>query len=333
MSLLKEYCEDKKIAYEECGKLVIAVDDGERPALERIRQRATENGVPGLRPVTAAEIREIEPHSAGVAGLHSPHTAITDFVAVTQAYADDVVAAGGSVRLGTPVTGISQQRGAVQVTAGGEQLEFDRLVICAGLQSDIVARWAGDDAEPAIMPFRGEYFTLVPEKASLVNGLIYPVPDPNYPFLGVHFTRRVGGYVDVGPNAVLAFAREGYRRRDISLRELKDTLTWPGFPHIAKQHWRMGAGEYAGSFSRRLFMNRARKYLPEIGNADVVRAPAGVRAQAVDRDGSLVDDFRINHLGAITAVRNAPSPAATSSLAIAEYVGDQVLKHSGSSTA
>lgn len=329
--LLKEYCEEKKLPYEECGKLVVAVDDGERPALEKIRQRATENGVPGLRTVDAAEIREIEPHSAGVAGLHSPHTAITDYVAVTQAYADDVVAAGGAVRLGMEVTGITQERGAVQVTAGGERLEFDRLVICAGLQSDTVAAWAGDDAEPAIMPFRGEYFTLVPERTSLVNGLIYPVPDPVYPFLGVHFTRRIGGFVDVGPNAVLALAREGYRRRDISLRELKDVLTWPGFPAIARQHWRMGVGEYAGSLSRRVFMNRARRLLPDITNADVVRAPAGIRAQAVARNGAFLDDFRINHLGAITAVRNAPSPAATSSLAIAEYVGDEVVKHTGSS--
>lgn len=332
VALLKEFCAEKKLPYEECGKLVVAVDSSELPALDRIKARATENGVPGLRAVSAAEIREIEPNAAGVAGLHSPHTAITDFVAVTQAYADDVVAAGGSVRLGRPVTSISQRSGTVQVIAGGELLVFDRLVICAGLQSDVVARWAGDTAEPAIIPFRGEYFTLVPEKAALVNGLIYPVPDPNYPFLGVHFTRRVGGYVDVGPNAVLALAREGYRRRDISPRDLAQTLKWPGFRALARQHWRMGMEEYAGSASRRLYLNRARKYVPALGYSDVVPAPAGVRAQAVDRDGSLVDDFRINHLGAITAVRNAPSPAATSSLAIAEYVGDQVIKHAKTSS-
>lgn len=330
VSLLKEYCQAKNLPYEECGKLVVAVDESERPALERIRSRATENQVPGLRSVDAAQIREIEPNATGVAGLHSPQTAITDFVAVCQGFADDVVAAGGQVRLGMPVTRIGQQRGAVQVTAGGEQLEFDRLVICAGLHSDVVARWAGDDAEPAIVPFRGEYFTLVPEKSSLVNGLIYPVPDPDYPFLGVHFTRRVGGAVDVGPNAVLALAREGYRRRDVSLRELRQTLAWPGFRKLARKHWRMGMGEYAGSASRHLYLNRARTYVPVLRDQDVVSAPAGVRAQAVDRDGSLVDDFRIHHLGAVTAVRNAPSPAATSSLAIAEYVGDQVLQHSKS---
>ncbi|HEY6796695.1 MAG TPA: L-2-hydroxyglutarate oxidase [Kineosporiaceae bacterium] len=330
MSLLKEYCQERNLPYDEVGKLVIAVDEGERTALDRLRERARANGVPGLREIGPREIREIEPHAVGVAGLYSPRTAITDFVAVCQAYADDVVAAGGQVLLGTPVARIGQVGGAVQVIAGGENLEFDRLVICAGLQSDTVARWAGDVAEPAIVPFRGEYYTLVQEKASLVNGLIYPVPDPEYPFLGVHFTRRVGGYVDVGPNAVLALAKEGYRRRDISPRELSATLAWPGFRALARKHWRMGMEEYAGSVSRRLYLNRARRYVPELGYDDVVAAPAGVRAQAVDRDGTLVDDFRIHHLGAVTAVRNAPSPAATSSLAIAEHVGEQILAHSQS---
>jgi L-2-hydroxyglutarate oxidase LhgO len=331
MAMLKEYCAEKELPYQECGKLVVAVDDGERGALEKIRQRASENGVPGLRSVDAGGIRELEPHAAGVEALHSPHTAITDFVAITQAYADDVVKAGGSVRLSTPVTRIVQRSGVVDLHTPGELLTFDRLVICAGLQSDVVARWAGDDAEPAIVPFRGEYYTLTPERTSLVNGLIYPVPDPDYPFLGVHFTKRVDGRVDVGPNAVLALAREGYERKNVSLGELKETLAWPGFRTLARKHWRMGVEEMAGSASRKLYMARARKYVPEVGPDDVVPAPSGVRAQAVDRDGSLVDDFRINHLGAVTAVRNAPSPAATSSLAIAEHVGEQVMRHARTS--
>lgn len=325
MAMLKEYCAEKGLPYSECGKLVVAVDDSERPALERIRQRATENGVPALRTVDAAGIKELEPHAAGVEALHSPHTAITDFVAVAQAYGDDVVKAGGSVRLSTPATRIVQRAGVVDVHTPRELFTFDRLVICAGLQSDQVARWAGDDAEPAIVPFRGEYYTLVPERTSLVNGLIYPVPDPNYPFLGVHFTKRVDGRVDVGPNAVLALAREGYDRTSLSLGELKDTLAWPGFRALARKHWKMGVEEMAGSASRKVYMARARKYVPEVGPDDVEPAPAGVRAQAVDRDGSLVDDFRINHLEKVTAVRNAPSPAATSSLAIAEHVGEQVM--------
>jgi len=324
-AMMKEYCAGRDLPYVECGKLVIAVDDSERGALERIRERATENGVPGLRMVGAAGINELEPHAAGVAALHSPQTAITDFVAVAEAFADDLVKAGGSVRLGTPVSRIVQRAGVVDVHTPRELFTFDRLVICAGLQSDVLARWAGDDAEPAIVPFRGEYYRLIPERADLVNGLIYPVPDPNYPFLGVHFTRRVDGGVDVGPNSVLALAREGYERRNVSLGELKDTLAWPGFRALARKHWKMGVEEMAGSASRKLYLGRARKYVPEVGTDDVVPAPSGVRAQAVDRDGSLVDDFRINHIGAVTAVRNAPSPAATAALAIAEFIGERLM--------
>ncbi len=338
VALLKEFCAEHAVPYDECGKLVVAVDDGERPALERIRERATANAVPGLRSVDAAGLREIEPHAAGVAALHSPHTAITDFVAVTRALAAEVETAGGRVLLGREVTGIERAGAAgeqVTVTTrrsglsradDGERFTADRLVVCAGLQSDVVARWAGDDAGPAIVPFRGEYYALRPERTDLVRGLIYPVPDPTYPFLGVHFTRRVDGRVDVGPNAVLALAREGYRRRDLAVRDLRDTLAWPGFRSLARTHWRMGLQEMAGSASRVLFMRRAQRYVPAVGAADVVHAPAGVRAQAVDRDGSLVDDFRISDLGPVLAVRNAPSPAATSSLAIAEHVAATLLE-------
>ncbi len=193
-------------------------------------------------------------------------------------------------------------------------------MLCAGLQSDTLAAAAGDDASPAIVPFRGEYFRLVPGRTDLVRGLVYPVPDPAYPFLGVHFTPRVDGTVDIGPNAVLATAREGYRRRDVDLGELWRTLRWPGSRDLFRQHWRAGLGEMHGSLSKRAYVATARAYLPALRAADVVRAPAGVRAQAVDRDGSLVDDFRISRLGPVTAVRNAPSPAATSSLAIAEHI-------------
>jgi (S)-2-hydroxyglutarate dehydrogenase len=324
VGLLREYCQEKGLPYDECGKLVVAVDSSELPALQRIRARALENGVPGLRELDAAGLREIEPHAAGVAALHSPHTAITDYVAVASALADDVRAAGGVVEFGCAVDGIAQRGRGVEVSAGPRTLAFDRLVICAGLQSDRVARWAGDDAGPAIVPFRGEYFRLRPEREKLVHGLIYPVPDPDYPFLGVHFTKRVGGGVDLGPNAVLAFAREGYTRTSINPRELLETLRWPGFRRLAARHWRTGAEELAGSLSTSLYLRFAQKYVPEVTKADLVRAPAGVRAQAVDADGGLVDDFRISSLGRVTAVRNAPSPAATSSLAIAEYVTDRL---------
>jgi L-2-hydroxyglutarate oxidase LhgO len=213
VGLLQEYCQEKGLPYDECGKLVVAIDDSERPALERIRERATANGVPDLRWLGGDELREIEPHGAGVAALHSPRTAITDFVRVAEAYADDVRAAGGVIRLGFRVTGIRQVAGRVEVRSAREALRFDRLVVCAGLQSDVVATWAGDDPGPAIVPFRGEYYRLRPERTHLVRGLIYPVPNPEYPFLGVHFTKRVTGGVDLGPNAVLAFAREGTRGR------------------------------------------------------------------------------------------------------------------------
>jgi L-2-hydroxyglutarate oxidase LhgO len=322
--LLREYCQEKGLPYEECGKLVVAVDQSERAGLERIRDRALTNGVPGLRELDAAGLREVEPHAAGVAALHSPRTAITDYVAVAQAFADDVRAAGGSIEFGIAVEGIAQRGRGVEVRSGPRTVAFDRLVVCAGLQSDRVARWAGDEPGPAIVPFRGEYFRLVPERTSLVRGLIYPVPDPEYPFLGVHFTRRVGGGVDLGPNAVLAFAREGYTRTTIRPRDLADTLRWPGFRRLARRHWRMGAMELAGSLSTSLYLRSARRYVPEVSAADLMPAPAGVRAQAVDADGGLVDDFRVSTLGRVLAVRNAPSPAATSSLAIAEHIAERM---------
>lgn len=319
-SLMRDYCVEKGIPFDEVGKLVIAADDDEVAGLREIERRSQENQVPGLRWLDAEALRDVEPNAVGVAALHSPRTAITDFQAVTRAYADDVVSAGGIVRLGVTVTGIGQESGRARVTTSDGSFTADHVIVCAGLHADRVAALAGDTDDPVIVPFRGEYLDLLPHKRDLVNGLIYPVPDPDYPFLGVHFTRRVDGGLDIGPNAVLAFAREGYRRGDIDLADLMATLRWPGFRRLARQHWRMGLGEMAGSASRRVFVRRAQRYVPAITAADVVPAHAGVRAQAVDRDGGLVDDFRIHHVGAVTAVRNAPSPAATSSLAIAEHV-------------
>lgn len=324
VGLLKEYCEDRGLPYEECGKVVVARDASELAALDEIERRATANGVPGLRRLTGGALREIEPHAAGVAALHSPTTAIADFRAVARALAADVAAAGGEVRLGFEVVRLGRAGDRVRVGSPGEELVFDRLVVCAGLQSDRVARLAGDAPAPAIVPFRGEYYRLVPSRTDLVRGLIYPVPDPRYPFLGVHFTRRVDGGVDVGPNAVLALAREGYRWRDVRPSDLWETLRWPGFRRLARAHWRTGAKELYGSAVKRAFVAEARGFVPDLTPADVVAAPAGVRAQAVDADGSLVDDFRIGRVGPVTTVRNAPSPAATSSLAIAEYLVDRL---------
>jgi L-2-hydroxyglutarate oxidase LhgO len=326
IGLLEKFCADHDLPYDECGKLVIARSPAELPALREIQRRATENGVPGLRWLSGtAELREIEPHAVGVAALHSQHTAIVDFSAVTRALAADLQAAGGSVRLGFEVVRIEPRAAEVLVSAPDATLAFDGLVVCAGLQSDRVARLAGDTPGPAIIPFRGEYYRLVPDRTDLVRGLIYPVPDPRYPFLGVHFTRRVDGGVDIGPNAVLATAREGYHRRDLRLSDLRETLAWPGFRRLAARHWRTGLEEMYGSISKRAFVAAARTFVPSLTAADVVAAPAGVRAQAVDADGSLVDDFRTGRIGNVVTVRNAPSPAATSCLAIAEHVADQIL--------
>jgi (S)-2-hydroxyglutarate dehydrogenase len=327
IGLLKAFCAEHDLPYDECGKLVVARTEAELPPLREIRRRATENGVPDLRWLSATELREVEPHAVGVGALHSPRTAIVDFPAVARALAAEVTAEGGSVRLGFEAVRIVRAGSEVVVTSGRQgALGFDLLVVCAGLQSDRVARLAGDTDGPAIVPFRGEYYRLVPSRTTLVRGLIYPVPDPRYPFLGVHFTRRVDGGVDIGPNAVPALAREGYRRRDLRPRDVWETLSWPGFRPLARQHWRTGLKEMYGSLVKRAFVAEARSFVPELSIADVVPAPAGVRAQAVDPDGSLVDDFRIGRVGRVVTVRNAPSPGATSALAIAEYVADQVLR-------
>jgi L-2-hydroxyglutarate oxidase LhgO len=322
-AMLEEFCTERGIRFERCGKVVVARTPEEIPALRTVEARATANGVPGLRWLDPAGLAEVEPYAVGVAALHSPATAIVDFTEVAGAMATDA-----DVRLGFEVTSV--RNGAAEVTLSGAagEVTADWVVICAGLQSDRVSRLAGDEAGPAIVPFRGEYWRLRPERAGLVRGLIYPVPDPQYPFLGVHFTRRVDGSVDAGPNAVLALAREGYRRLDVVPADVAETLAWPGFRAMARRHWRTGVQEIYGSLSKRAFAAEAARLVPEVGVEDLVPAPAGVRAQAVDADGSLVDDFRIGRVGPqgrIMTVRNAPSPGATSSMAIAVYLVDTLL--------
>ena len=322
VALLQEFCAEHALEYREIGKVIVARDESELDRLGELESRAHQNGVPRVRRLGPDELREIEPHVAGVAALHSPTTAIVDYRAVARAMAADIEALGGRVRLGEAVTGVHRRGDGALVSTTSGEYSAGQVVLCTGLQSDIVAVAAGDDPSPAIVPFRGEYFRLVAQRADLVRGLVYPVPDPAYPFLGVHVTPRIDGKVDIGPNAVLATAREGYRRRDVDLADVWRTLRWPGARALFRQHWRAGVREIHGSLSKRAYVKTARAYLPDLRNADVVRAPAGVRAQAVDRDGSLVDDFRISRLGPVIAVRNAPSPAATSSLAIAEHVVD-----------
>ena len=322
--LLQDYCTEHGIAYNECGKLVVAVDPSELGRFDALEQTALRNGVPGLARVGPEQIREIEPYAVGLAALHSPRTAITDFVAVAEAMGKEILDSGGEIHLDTAVTGVEPKAGRIDVRCGQARHRVDRLVLCAGLQADRLARVAGDTDGPRIVPFRGEYLSVSPAKRQLVRGMVYPVPDPRYPFLGVHFTRRVHGELDVGPNAVLSLKREGYRRGDIEAADVRDILAWPGFWRMARTHWRTGAKEVHGSLSVRAYMRTAQRYVPAIGPADVVRNGMGVRAQAVERDGTLVDDFRITHGNGVTSIRNAPSPAATSSLAIAKYVVDEI---------
>ncbi|MGE2722196.1 L-2-hydroxyglutarate oxidase [Mycolicibacterium celeriflavum] len=326
VNLLEAFCAERGIRRIACGKVLVALTDDERARLTDIERRASANGVPGVRIIGAEELHELEPNVRGVAALHSPSTSIVDFAEVTRELAADATGTGAKVLLGHQVTGL--RVGATEVVvsarAGGDDVQagFDRVVVCGGLQSDRLAEMAGDGPDPVIMPFRGEYYALKPHRRDLVNGLVYPVPDPRYPFLGVHVTPRVDGEVLIGPNAVLALAREGYTWRTVSLRDLAAVAATPAFWRFARRHWRTGVREVYGSLSTRRFMAAARAYVPALSDDDVVPGPAGVRAQALDADGGLVDDFRISVRGRVVVLRNAPSPAATSALAIAEHVVD-----------
>ncbi len=326
-SLMRDFCLEKGLPYREVGKLVVAVDETELPALAEIERRSRENLVPDLARIDdPAGLRAIEPHVAGIAGVHSPHTAAVDYPAITEAMADDVRAGGGTVLTGREVTSMRIEGDAVRVITPVSEHVFDRVVACAGLQSDVVARMVGADPSPRILPFRGEYWTLDPARGDLVAGMIYPVPDPRFPFLGVHFTRGVHDDVHIGPNAVPALAREGYRWSTISAKDTWESLTWPGAGALARKHWRMGVYEIWGSLSKRAYFARARRFVPELRMRDLVgRSTAGVRAQAWGADGALLDDFAVDRVGPVTLLRNAPSPAATSSLAIADHVLDHYL--------
>jgi (S)-2-hydroxyglutarate dehydrogenase len=320
VGLLEEFCGARGIRRIACGKVLVALDDIERARLDDIIERAIANGVPGVRIVGPEELRELEPHVRGIAALHSPSTSIVDFAEVTQALAADAIAAGAKILLGHEVVGLRSTSSEVVVTTRSADSAFDQVIACGGLQSDRLAELAGDGPDPVIMPFRGEYYALKPERRSLVNGLVYPVPDPRYPFLGVHVTPRVDGEVLIGPNAVLALAREGYDWRTVSVPDLVEVARTPAFWRFARKHWRTGIREMYGSLSKRRFVAAARAYVPELADDDVVPGHAGIRAQALEADGGLVDDFRISFRDRVVVLRNAPSPAATSALAIAEHV-------------
>lgn len=325
--LLRDYCLERGLPYREAGKLVVAVDATELPALAEIERRSRINRVPEVARLDGlSALREIEPHVAGVAAVHSPRTAVVDYAAITEELARDVREGGGRVLLGQEVTAMRLDAGGVRIETTGGEHAVDRVVVCAGLQSDVVARMVGADPSPRILPFRGEYWSLDPARDDLVRGMIYPVPDPRFPFLGVHLTRGVRDDIHIGPNAVPALAREGYRWRDVSLGDVWGALTWPGAPELARRHWRTGLYEISGSLLKRVYVARARRFVPELRMRDLVaKTAAGVRAQAWGADGALLDDFAVDQVGPVTLLRNAPSPAATSSLAIAERVLDHHL--------
>ena len=325
VELLREFCTDRELDYLECGKVLIARDGEEHTRLQAIAERATANGVPGVELVGPAGLAEVEPEAVGVAAMLSPTTAVVDYAAVTRALAEDVRAAGGVVRLGRQVrTVVPLARGVRVVTDLDERLElFDRVVVCAGLASDRLARAAGGSRDPAIIPFFGQYFQIDDAHAHLTRGLIYPVPDPRYPFLGMHLTRRVDGALTVGPNAFLSGAREGYRG-EVSPRDLAEVARWPGFWRFAAKNMPTAVRELAGVLSPERFLTEARSYVPALEGAQLTSVGRGIRAQAMTRDGRLLDDFAIEQRGPVVQVRNAPSPGATASLAIAEYIVAQL---------
>jgi L-2-hydroxyglutarate oxidase LhgO len=324
--LLFAYCEEKGIPVERCGKVIVATDPEELPRLDDLFQRGIANGVPRLERIGPERLRELEPHAAGIAAIHSPTTAIVDFRRVADAYAADVRERGGIIVTDCEVRGIRETLEGIRLATTRGGLWTRSVVSCAGLQSDRVAAMAGAPHDVQIVPFRGDYYVLRPDKRYLCRGLIYPVPDPALPFLGVHFTKRIDGAVWAGPNAVLAFARQGYTRTTVAPGDLAELVRFPGFWRMGRGYWRIGVGEMYRDFVKAGFVRALQRYVPDLQSADVLPGPAGVRAQAVGADGSLVDDFLVYATANMVHVRNAPSPAATSSLAIARLIADRAVE-------
>lgn len=323
---IEAFAEAHDIPVDHCGKLVVAVDPSELARLDALRDRAVANGVPGLEVVDRERIRELEPHAAGIRGLWSPRTGVIDFRRVALSMADELRAGGAEIRTGHTVSAIDVRPSEVVVTTGRGDVTSRLVVTCAGLQADRVAALSGDTGGPSIVPFRGDYYTLSPQASGLVRGLIYPIPDPRFPFLGVHLTKRIDGSVIAGPNAVLAFAREGYRRRDVDARDLVAALTDRGFLRLAGRYLPTGIAEMWRDWSKSAFVQQLQRYVPELRPDQVTFGPSGVRAQALARNGTLVDDFAFSGGPRVLHVRNAPSPAATSSLAIGSVLADEVFQ-------
>ena len=326
---LVQFCDDNEIEYERCGKTIIASDESELGRLQDLYDRGVANGVEGLELIGPERLKEIEPHTYGVKALWAPRTGIVDYVKVASAYARRFQEDGGEIFTGAAVQKVTPTGGSLAVETTRGALTAKNLINCAGLYADRVAKMTGETTDLQIIPFRGEYFTLRPESRHLVNGLIYPVPDPRFPFLGVHFTRNIHGQVEAGPNAVLAWAREGYRKTDVNLAETLSAVTFPGFWKMSAKHWRTGVSEINRSYRKSVFVRDLQKLIPEISANDLAPGGAGVRAQAVGRDGALLDDFSILRGANAVHVLNAPSPGATSSLAIGEYIVDLAVETFG----
>jgi 2-hydroxyglutarate dehydrogenase len=322
---LYAYCDERGLDARRSGKVIVATDEAELPRLQELERRGRANGVPGLERIGVDRLREIEPHARGLAALHSPDTGVVDFRAVAAAYAADARAAGARIAHGCAVGGLRPVSGGVEIAHSGGVTRTARVVLCAGPWADRLAIAAGADPDPRVVPFRGAYLRLRPERADLVRSNIYPVPDPELPFLGMHLTRTVSGEVLIGPTALFAGARDAYRLRRVRARDLTESLRWPGTWRMFRHHWRTGVRELAQAFSRGSFLGECRRYVPELRREDLARsAHSGVRAQAVGRDGALIDDFVISETEHAIHVRNAPSPAATAALPLAEAIADRV---------
>ncbi len=321
--LLIDFCREHEVPFELCGKLIVATDEHELPLLQTLFTRGEQNGLTKLKKLVKEELKEHEPHVAGIAGIFVPQTGIVDYKLVAEAYGKVLQKEGAEIHLGERVVSLKKEVNKTIVVTDKQDYEARVVINCAGLYSDKVAAMTVANLNVKIIPFRGEYFKLKKEKEYLVKNLIYPVPDPNFPFLGVHFTRMAKGGVEAGPNAVLAFKREGYKKSQINLAELAETLAWPGFQKVAAKYWKTGMGEMYRSFSKAAFTKALQKLIPEIQESDLTEGGAGVRAQACDREGGLVDDFLIIEDANVIHVCNAPSPAATSSLAIGETIAQK----------
>ena len=324
--LLLEFCAKEEITYEICGKIVVATKTEEFSRLEELAIRGKANGLSRIRHLSESEIKDHEPHCAGRRGLFVPETGIIDYKQMCEKLAVRITALGGEIRLGEKIESISSSLGRQRVSTSHSSYDSKVVVVCAGLQADRLASKMDRNLDLRILPFRGEYFSLKPSAQKLVKNLIYPTPDPAFPFLGVHFTRMIDGSIECGPNAVLALAREGYLKTDFSIRDIWETITWPGFRHVARRHWRTGLGESKRSIFKSAFVTALQRLVPEITKDDLVPAAAGIRAQACSRDGGLLDDFEIRTIGSTVHICNAPSPAATASLSIGQHVALQVAE-------